>query len=72
MSEFAPRMTISGTFASASNSFHRSGIGCSRSTPAMAVDEFRIVGRHQATVFLLKDAARAGQPIVRSKPWKLR
>src|SRR5262245_54235713 len=34
--------------------------------------EFRIVGRHQASILLFEYAARAGEPIVRPESWKLR
>jgi hypothetical protein len=62
MSEFPPRITISGTRASASNCAHSGGSGRSRFDPVQNPRELRVIGREQPGA-PFSGAPRLPQPV---------
>jgi hypothetical protein len=58
ISELAPRTTITGTFASASNSFHSAGSGCSGPIPPWWPQAARILKRAKPTELPVEQASK--------------
>ena len=70
-SEFAPRITIRGTWASASNSFQSAGIGVCGIEALQRAGQPDVIGRHQLAAALLPGAMGRGQPVGGTEARKL-